>query len=97
LTFAVSNNRQTFQGLVAVVFTNRQGLHRVKMGQYFVTNARLGQRLNSEFWSNAIEPGDELSMTMVLDDIEAEDGFCPFKSCCASTKHVEMRRGGKFW
>ncbi len=65
--------------------------------QYFVTNARLGQRLNPAFWTNAIEPGDELSMTMVLDDIEAEDGFCPFKSCAASTKHVEMRRGGKFW
>jgi len=67
------------------------------MGQYFVTNARLGRRLNPAFWSNAIEPGDELSMTMVLNDVEAQDGFCPFKSCGASTKHVEMRRGGKLW
>jgi hypothetical protein len=67
------------------------------MGQYFVTNARLGRRLDPAFWRNAIEPGDELSMTMVLNDIEAQDGFCPFKSCGASTKHVEMRQGGKFW
>jgi hypothetical protein len=67
------------------------------MGQYFVTNNRLGGRLNPSFWGNAIEPGDELSMTMILDGIEAHDGFCPFKSCGASTKHVEMRQGGKSW
>jgi hypothetical protein len=67
------------------------------MGQFFVTNARLGRRLSRAFWNNSVEPGDELSMTMVLDDIEAEDGFCPFKSCGASTKDVEMQRGGKFW
>lgn len=36
-------------------------------------------------------------MIMVLDDIEAEDGFCPFKSCSASTTDVEMQRGSKFW
>jgi hypothetical protein len=67
------------------------------MCQYFVTNGRLEQRLNRAFWGNAVEPGDELSMTMVLDDIEAEDGFCPYKSCGASTKHLEKQMGGKFW
>jgi ubiquitin len=95
LPYDLSRQWQTFQGLVAVVFTNRQGLHRVNMGQYFVTNVRIGQRLNPICWSNAIEPGDELSMTMILDDIAAEDGFCPYKSCGASTKDVASRRGGK--
>jgi hypothetical protein len=95
LPYDLSRQWQTFQGLVAVIFTNRQGLHRVNMGQYFVTDVRIGQRLNPTFWSNAIEPGDELYMTMILDDIEAEDGFCPYKSCGASTKDVASRRGGK--
>jgi hypothetical protein len=95
LPYDLSRQWQTFQRLVAVVFTNRQGLHRVNMGQYFVTNVRIAQRLNPICWSNAIEPGDELSMTMILDDIEAEDGFCPYKSCGASTKDVASRRGGK--
>jgi len=95
LPYDLSRQWQTFQGLVAVVFMNRQGLHRVNMGQYFVTNVRIAQRLNPICWSNAIEPGDELSMTMILDDIEAEDGFCPYKSCGASTKDVASRRGGK--
>jgi hypothetical protein len=95
LPYDLSRQWQTFQGLVAVIFTNRQGLHRVNMGQYFVTDVRIGQRLNPTFWSNAIEPGDELSMTMILDDIEVEDGFCPYKSCGVSTKDVTLRRGGK--
>ena len=95
LPYDLSRQWQTFQGLVAVIFMNRQGLHRVNMGQYFVTDVRIGQRLNPIFWGNAIEPGDELSMTMILDDIEAEDGFCPYKSCGASTKDVVLRRGGK--
>ena len=34
-------------------------------------------------------------MTMVLDDIEAEDGFCPFKSCGISTKDVPSQGVGK--
>jgi hypothetical protein len=95
LPYDLSRQWQTFQGLVAVIFMNRQGLHRVNKGQYFVTDVRIGQRLNPTFWSNAIEPGDELSMTMILDDIEAEDGFCPYKSCGASTKDVTSIRGGK--
>ena len=85
----------TFQALLAVVFMNRQGLRRVEAGQYFVTSVRVGRRLNPTFWSNAIEPGDELSMTMILDDVEAQDGYCPYKSCGAPTKDVVLRGGGK--
>jgi tetratricopeptide (TPR) repeat protein len=95
LPYDLSREWQKFQGLVSVIFMNRQGLHRVNMGQYFITNVRIGRRLNPTFWSNAIEPDDELSMTMILDDIEVEDGLCPYKSCGASTKDVVLRRGGK--
>jgi ubiquitin C len=93
--YDLSREWPTFQGLVAVAFTGRQGLHRVNMGQYFVTSVRMGRRLNPTFWSNAIEPGDELSMTMILGDIEAEEGFCPYKSCGVSTASVASTGGGK--
>jgi ubiquitin len=93
--YDLSREWRTFQGLVAVTFTGRQGLHRVNMGQYFVTNVRMRRRLNPTFWSNAIEPGDELSMTMILNDVEAEEGFCPYKSCGASTAGVASSGGGK--
>ena len=76
---------------------NRQGLRRVNMGQYFITHARVGSRLSPEFWSHAIEPGDELAMTMVLDDVEAQEGVCPYKSCGASTKDAELTPRGRFW
>lgn len=96
LPYDLSREWRTFQQLVTVAFTGRQGLHRVNMGQYFVTNVRIGRRLNPTFWSHAIEPGDELSMTMILDDIEAEEGFCPYKSCGASTVDIPSVGGGKF-
>jgi hypothetical protein len=81
--------------MVAVAFTGQQGLHRINMGQFVVTNARMGRRLNPTFWSNAVEPGDELSVTMILGDIEAEEGFCPYKSCGVSTAIVASTGGGK--
>lgn len=34
-------------------------------------------------------------MTMVLDDVETEEGFCPYKSCGAPTKDVTPIRNGK--
>jgi len=34
-------------------------------------------------------------MTMILDDIEAEEGFCPYKSCSASTASVASTGDGK--
>jgi hypothetical protein len=93
--YDLSREWRTFHGLVAVAFTGRQGLNRVNMGQYFITNARMRRRLNPVYWSNAVEPGDELSMTMILGDVEAEEGFCPYKSCGASTAWVASTGSGK--
>lgn len=96
LPYDLSRNWQTFQGLVTVVFTNRQGLNRVNRGLYFITHTRIGQRLKPEFWSKAIEPNDELSMTMILDDVEGEEGICPWPLCHGITKDIEITNGGKF-
>jgi len=93
--YDLSRDWQTFQGLVAVAFHGRQGLHRVNMGQYFITSSRIGRRLNPTFWSNAIEPGDELSMTMMLNDVETEEDTCPYLSCGASTADIASCGGGK--
>ncbi|KAJ9609755.1 Transcriptional regulatory protein sin3 [Cladophialophora chaetospira] len=93
--YDLSREWSTFEKLVAVAFTGQQGLHRVKMGQYFVTNVRIDRRLNPSFWSSAIQPGDELSMTMILDDISSEEGVCPYRSCGASTDKVPSKAGGK--
>ena len=93
--FDLCREWRTFQKLVILVFSNQQGLHRIHNGQFYVTNARIGRRLNPVFWHNAVQPNDELAMTMVIDDLEAEDGFCPFKSCGMSTKDAPSHGGGK--
>ncbi|KIW99485.1 uncharacterized protein Z518_11224 [Rhinocladiella mackenziei CBS 650.93] len=81
--------------LVAAIFVNRRGLRRVEMGHWFVTHVRRGTRLEPQFWDNAIEPGDELFMTMVFDNIEAPEGFCPIPSCKAVTRNEEIIYGGR--
>ena len=85
-----------FKGLVTVVFMGQQGLHRVVNDQFYITHGRLGGKLNPQFWRNAIEPGDELTMTMILDEYEAEEGFCPWKSCRTDIRNVELSDGRKY-
>ncbi|KIW94126.1 uncharacterized protein Z519_05442 [Cladophialophora bantiana CBS 173.52] len=65
------------------------------MGQYFVTNVHTCRRLHPTFWSHAIEPGDELTMTMILDDVEAEKGYCPYKSCGELTTGIPLSGRGR--
>jgi hypothetical protein len=93
--YDLSREWQTFQGLVAVAFTGKRGLHRVHLGKYSITNLRIGQRINPRFWRGAVEPNDELSMTMIFDHVQAEQGFCPYRSCGVSTKDVGIYGGGK--
>jgi hypothetical protein len=56
--YDLSRSWNTFQVLVTAPFTNRQGLHRVNAGRYFIAHARIWQRLEPAFWINAIRPGD---------------------------------------
>lgn len=42
------------------------------MGKFFITNMRIGQKINPTFWRNSVEPNDELSMTIVFDHVQAE-------------------------
>jgi hypothetical protein len=83
--------------MVSALFVNRAaGLRRVERGQWFVTHVGRGVRLMPQHWERAIQPGDELSMTMVLDDVVAEEGRCPFPSCGADTSNVGLVRGGRY-
>ncbi|KAJ9612565.1 hypothetical protein H2200_004162 [Cladophialophora chaetospira] len=82
--------------MVAAIFVNRQGLRRVETGQWFVTHVKKGVRVNPRFWDKAIQPGDELSMTMIFDDVQAKEGCCPYPSCGADISAAEVVRGGRF-
>jgi hypothetical protein len=42
LPYDLSRQWNTFQLMVSAAFTDRQGLHRVEQGQYFIAHARLG-------------------------------------------------------
>ena len=82
--------------MVAAIFVNRQGLRRVEMGQWFVTHVKKGVKVNPQFWDKALQPGDELSMTMIFDDVQAKEGYCPYPSCGADTTGAEIMNGGKY-
>lgn len=82
--------------MVAAIFIDKQGFRRVEMGHWFVTHIGKGVRIEPKFWDKAFEPGDELSMTMVLDHVKVKDGLCPYPSCGADTTSAEVIRGGKF-
>ena len=97
LPFDLCREWKTFKGLVAVIFTDRQGLHRVQRGQFIVNHLRFGRQLNPAFWRNAVEPGDELSMAMLLPDRHGKEGSCPWDDCGASTESIELTFGGKVW
>ena len=92
----LSREWMKFKGLVTVVFMDQQGLQRVLRDQFYITHTRTGRVLSPQFWRNAIEPGDELSMTMIIDDYEVEEGLCPYKSCRTDTSKVEVLHGGKY-
>jgi hypothetical protein len=83
--------------MVKVIFTDRQGLQRVERGQFIINHARFGRQINPSFWRKAIEPGDELSMAMVLADRHGKEGFCPWENCRACTQHIELTFDGKIW
>jgi hypothetical protein len=82
--------------MVAAIFVNRQGLHRVEMGQWFATHVGKGIRVDPRFWSSVLQPGDELSMTMIFPEVEAKEGVCPYPRCGADTSSVEIVRGGRY-
>jgi CheY-like chemotaxis protein len=95
LPYQLCQQWATFKGLLGVIFINRPGKTRVEMGQYLIMNAKGGRLLREASWNHAIKQDDHLSMSIVLDDLEARDGRCPFPSCQASTEGVEVKNGGR--
>jgi hypothetical protein len=55
----------------------------------------MGRRLNPGFWKGAITPRDELSMTMILDDVDGEEDMCTFQSCRTSLSGIASIDGGR--
>ncbi|KIX06608.1 uncharacterized protein Z518_04584 [Rhinocladiella mackenziei CBS 650.93] len=96
IPYDLTSQWEDFKTLLALIFRGRKGLHRIEMGQYFILHIRRGVKLDSAFWGKAIRPGDDLSMTIGFDELEAEEDICPFRSCQASPKDVPIEQGGKF-
>ena len=95
LPYQLCQQWATFRELLGVIFINKPGNSRVKMGQYLIMNANGGRLLSEASWQHAIKQGDHLSMSIVLDDLKARDGRCPFPSCQTSTEGVEVKNGGR--
>jgi hypothetical protein len=85
----------TFRLLLGVIFDNKPGKSRVEMGQFLIMNARGGRLLREASWQHTIQKDDHLSMLIVLDNLRAKNGHCPFPSCQVSIACVEVINGGR--
>ncbi|KAH8772220.1 ankyrin repeat-containing domain protein [Hyaloscypha sp. PMI_1271] len=81
--------------MIGMIFNDKQGKSRVETGQYLIMNARGGRLLREISWQHAIKQDDHLSMSMILNELDAKDGICPFPSCKASLSGVQVKNGGQ--
>jgi len=95
LPYQLCQKWATFRKLLGVVFSNKPGKSRVEMDQYLIMNARGGRQLTEALWQHAVKQDDHLSMSIILDNLLAKDGHCPFPSCQASIAEVEVKNGGR--
>jgi hypothetical protein len=95
LPYQLCQQWSTFRQLLGVIFENKPGKYRVETGQFLVMNARGGRVLGEASWQHAVKQDDHLSMSIVLEDLEAQDGYCPFPRCKASVAGVETCNGGR--
>lgn len=95
LPYQLCQQWETFQQMLKVVFAKKQGKTRVEMGQFFIMFSADGALIKKTSWSGSIKRDDHLSMSMILDHLEATEGWCPFPSCQASTKGVSVQNGGR--
>ncbi|KAH0524009.1 hypothetical protein TsFJ059_008933 [Trichoderma semiorbis] len=95
LPYQLCQQWTTFKELLRVVFLDKPGKFRVDMGKYLVMNARGGRILSEGSWQHSVKQDDHLSMSIVLDELAARAGRCPFPSCHASTQSVEVENGGR--
>ncbi|RYP79869.1 hypothetical protein DL770_006474 [Monosporascus sp. CRB-9-2] len=94
LPYQLCQQWATFTELLRVIFLDKPGKSRVDMGKYLIMNARGGRLLVEGSWQHAVKQDDHLSMSIVLDELAARAGSCPFPTCRASTEGVEIENGG---
>ena len=95
LPYQLCQKWATFRQLLGVIFNNKQGKSRVEMDQFLIMNARGGRLLTKASWQHAVKQDDHLSMSIILDNLPAKDGHCPFPSCQAFIAKVEVKNGGR--
>ncbi|RYP12305.1 hypothetical protein DL765_007416 [Monosporascus sp. GIB2] len=95
LPYQLCQQWATFTELLKVIFLDKPGKSRVDMGKYLIMNARGGRLLGEGSWQHAVKQDDHLSMAIVLDELAARAGSCPFPTCQASTEGVEIENGGR--
>jgi hypothetical protein len=95
LPYQLCQQWSTFKMMISVIFNDKKGKSRVETGQYLIMNARGGRLLRETSWQHAIKQDDHLSMSMILNELDAKDGVCPFPSCKASLSGVQVKNGGR--
>jgi len=95
LPYQLCQQWKTFRELLAVIFIDKPGKTRVDTGRYLIMNARGGRLLAEGSWQHAVKQDDHLSMSIVLDDLAATDGTCPFPACKASVEAAKVTNGGR--
>jgi hypothetical protein len=95
LPYQICLQWKTFRLMLNAIFEGRPGKSRVERGNFLIMHAAGGRRLLEDSWTHAIRGGDHLQMSIVLDDLLAEQDFCPFPSCKASLLNAEASNGGK--
>jgi hypothetical protein len=95
LPYQLCQQWTTFRRLLGVMFDKKPGKNRVEMGQYLIINTQGGRLLQEASWQHAVKQNDHLSMSIVLDDLQAKDGHCPFPSCRTSLSCAEVENGGR--
>lgn len=95
LPYELCQQWTTFKELLRVIFLDKPGKARVDMGKYLIMNARGGRLLAKGSWQHAVKQDDHLSMSIVLDELAARAGSCPFPTCQATTEGVEVENGGR--
>jgi hypothetical protein len=95
LPYQLCQQWATFTELLRVILLDKPGKSRVDMGKYLIMNARGGRLLEGGSWQHAVKQDDHLSMSIVLDELAARAGSCPFPTCQASTESVKIENGGR--
>lgn len=95
LPYELCQQWTTFRELLRVIFLDKPGKARVDMGKYLIMNARGGRLLAEGSWQHAVKQDDHLSMSIVLDELAARAGSCPFPTCQATTEGVKVENGGR--